>query len=166
MQFKKKINRTKYTLLRKYRENFSRYPTLVQLPLWIIRFQLCLKNPKLTVWAHWTYKLSRDYFATVFRTVWTVLHKWKITSRDLNSRRVIQNRKAFVERIVVFIADLENTELWKIQNQLLQLSVYFTICMPSYPYGFKIVCSKYFKTCFNKVFYIFKIEYFFTGRKK
>lgn len=38
--------------------------------------------------------------------------------------------------------------------------------MPSYPYGFKIFCPKYFKTCFNKVFYNFKIDYFFTGKKK
>lgn len=37
--------------------------------------------------------------------------------------------------------------------------------MPSYSYGFKIVRQKYFKTCFNKVFYNFKIEYFFTEKK-
>lgn len=39
--------------------------------------------------------------------------------KTFTAKDLYKKRKAFVERIVVFIVVLENTELRKIQNQLL-----------------------------------------------
>lgn len=43
------------------------------------------------------------------------MHQWRLSLQKILHKK----RKAFVESIVVFIVVLENTELWKIQNQLL-----------------------------------------------
>lgn len=62
------------------------------------------------------YKLFCYYFQKCFSST-TEVNNTPInivTAKDLYKKR-----KAFVERIVVFIVVLENIELWKIQNQLL-----------------------------------------------